>query len=57
MGPQALDDSIAYIEDFDGLFTDTISVGDLVAGMLALHPDRLNITTLFNTAYLLAGSR
>ena len=56
-GPQALDESIAYIEDMDRLCSTPISVGDLIQGMLALHGDRLNITTLYHVAYALAGAQ
>jgi len=41
----------------DRLCSTPISVGDLIQGMLALHGDRLNITTLYHVAYALAGAQ
>ena len=52
--PKCLDESIRYIEDFDRLHTDGISIPDFIQEMLALHGDRMNLTTLYHVAYLLS---
>jgi glyoxylase-like metal-dependent hydrolase (beta-lactamase superfamily II) len=54
-GPQCIDESIQYIEDFDRLHTDDIPVDKFIAEMLALHGDRMNITTLYHVTYMLSG--
>jgi glyoxylase-like metal-dependent hydrolase (beta-lactamase superfamily II) len=53
--PQAIPDTIAYIRDFDEVLAQRLPVPDTIAAMLKRHPDRLNITTLYNAAYVLAG--
>lgn len=54
---QTIPDTIAYIADFDEVLARNLSVADTIASMLERHPARLNITTLYNAAYLLAGNR
>ena len=54
-GPQCVDESIQYIEDVDRLHTDDIPIDKFIAEMLALHGDRLNITTLYHVTYMLSG--
>ena len=34
-----------------------LPVADTIAWMLERHPTRLNITTLYNAAYVLAGEK
>jgi glyoxylase-like metal-dependent hydrolase (beta-lactamase superfamily II) len=52
---QAIADTIAYIEDFDEILARKLPVPDTIAAMLHRHPSRLNITTVYNAAYTLAG--
>jgi glyoxylase-like metal-dependent hydrolase (beta-lactamase superfamily II) len=52
---QTIPDTIAYIADFDDVLSRKLPAADTIAWMLQRHPNRLNITTLYNAAYVLAG--
>jgi glyoxylase-like metal-dependent hydrolase (beta-lactamase superfamily II) len=52
---QVIPDTIGYIEDFDEILARQLPVPDTIAAMLRRHPGRLNITTVYNAAYILAG--
>jgi len=52
---RTIPDTIAYLEDFDHVLSRKLSVADTIAWMLDRHPARMNITTLYNAAYTLAG--
>jgi glyoxylase-like metal-dependent hydrolase (beta-lactamase superfamily II) len=54
---QTIPDTIAYLQDFDDVLAKRLSVADTISWMLERHPTRLNITTLYNAAYVLASKK
>jgi glyoxylase-like metal-dependent hydrolase (beta-lactamase superfamily II) len=54
---QTIPDTIAYLQDFDDVLSKKLSVADTISWMLERHPTRLNITTLYNAAYVLVGEK
>ena len=54
---QVIPDTIAYLQDFDDVLAQRLGATDTIAWMLERHPTRLNITTLYNAAYVLAAEK
>jgi glyoxylase-like metal-dependent hydrolase (beta-lactamase superfamily II) len=53
--PRIIEETRQYIRDFDRIAQTTSTAMDLYQQMLALHPDRMNVTALWNSARTMKG--